>query len=44
VKLEVCEIADLIKMPGAKLWIFLLGMAGHMRTHRGPDVVHHCSI
>src|SRR6218665_3131921 len=48
VKLEVCEIADLIKMPGGKLWIFLLGIAAHMRTRRGPDVargpdvVHPC--
>ena len=51
VKLELCEIADLIKMLGAKLWIFLLGVTGHTRTRhgpdvaRGPDVMHHwCSL
>ena len=43
VKLEVCTIEVL----GAKYGIFLLAMAGHMTTHRGPDVargpdvVHH---
>ena len=41
VKLEVCglcAIADLIEKPGAKYGIFLLRVAGHMRTRRGPDV------
>jgi len=48
VKLAVCTIADLIKVLGTKYGIFLLGVAGHMTTHRGPDlargpdVVHHC--
>jgi len=50
VKLEVCAIADLTNEPGAKYGIFLLGVAGHMTTRRGPDVargpdvVHHWSI
>jgi len=50
VKLEVCAIADLIKVSGAKYGIFQLGVAGHMTTRRGPDVargpdvVHHCYI
>ena len=50
VKLEVCAIADLIKVPGAKYGTFLFTVAGHMTTRRGPDVtrgpdiVHLCFI